>query len=141
MVCLSCELVCRERMKRRFARAVTPSVTARKKNPYSRSMALLLAAGLMYLPANIYPIATIPDRPEAHLLYGARRRHRSGPIASARFGGAGIHREFHHSFAKNARIGVVRFFGDVRLVSIPRRKDPRLSRRGGNRAMVHGGSS
>ena len=35
-------------------------VTARKKNPYSRSMALLLAAGLMYLPANIYPIATIP---------------------------------------------------------------------------------
>ena len=35
-------------------------VSARKKNPYSRSMALLLAAGLMYLPANIYPIATIP---------------------------------------------------------------------------------
>jgi paraquat-inducible protein A len=33
---------------------------ARKSNPYSRCVALLLAAGLMYLPANIYPIATIP---------------------------------------------------------------------------------
>jgi paraquat-inducible protein A len=48
------------------------TVTARKKNPYSRSMALLLAAGLMYLPANIYPIATIPInlRPTSYTVLG-----------------------------------------------------------------------
>jgi paraquat-inducible protein A len=60
MVCLSCELV----MPRADAAKICPrcqaTVTARKKNPYSRSLALLLAAALMYLPANIYPIATIP---------------------------------------------------------------------------------
>jgi paraquat-inducible protein A len=60
MVCLSCELV----LPRVAGAASCPrchaAVTARKKNPHSRSMALLLAAGLMYLPANIYPIATIP---------------------------------------------------------------------------------
>jgi paraquat-inducible protein A len=60
MVCLSCELV----MARLDGGTICPRchavVTARKRNPYSRSIALLLAAGLMYLPANIYPIATIP---------------------------------------------------------------------------------
>src|SRR6202789_56555 len=60
MVCLSCELV----MPRVEGATTCPRcqavVTARKRNPYSRSIALLLAAGLMYLPANIYPIATIP---------------------------------------------------------------------------------
>jgi paraquat-inducible protein A len=60
MMCPSCELV----MPRADHAVVCPrchaTVIARKKNPYSRSMALLLAAGLMYLPANIYPIATIP---------------------------------------------------------------------------------
>jgi paraquat-inducible protein A len=60
MVCLSCELV----MPRAGGATICPRcqavVTARKKNAYSRSMALLLAASLMYLPANIYPIATIP---------------------------------------------------------------------------------
>ena len=60
MVCLSCELV----MPRSDQPTPCPrcrySVTPRKKNPYTRSMALLLTAGLMYLPANIYPIATIP---------------------------------------------------------------------------------
>ena len=60
MVCLSCELV----MPRAEGGTTCPRcqavVTARKRNPYPRSMALLLAAGLMYLPANIYPIATIP---------------------------------------------------------------------------------
>jgi paraquat-inducible protein A len=60
MACSSCELV----MPRGDGAGTCPRchalVTARKRNPYSRSMALLLAAGLMYLPANIYPIATIP---------------------------------------------------------------------------------
>ena len=72
MVCLSCELV----MPRADGAASCPRchavVTARKKNPYSRSMALLLAAGLMYLPANIYPIATIPIdlRPTSYTVLG-----------------------------------------------------------------------
>ena len=60
MACPSCELV----IPRADGASICPRchavVTARKRNPYSRSMALLLAAGLMYLPANIYPIATIP---------------------------------------------------------------------------------
>jgi paraquat-inducible protein A len=72
MVCLSCELV----MPCADGAASCPRcravVTARKVNPYSRSMALLLAAGLMYLPANIYPIATIPIdlRPTSYTVLG-----------------------------------------------------------------------
>jgi paraquat-inducible protein A len=48
------------------------AVTARKKNPYTRSIALLLASGLLYLPANIYPIATIPIdlRPTSYTVLG-----------------------------------------------------------------------
>jgi len=60
MVCLSCELVMPRSPEPKTCPRCDASVSARKKNPYSRSMALLLAAGLMYLPANIYPIATIP---------------------------------------------------------------------------------
>ncbi len=60
MVCLSCELVIPRSDQPTTCPRCHATVTARKKNPYSRSMALLLAAGLMYLPANIYPIATIP---------------------------------------------------------------------------------
>ncbi len=60
MMCPSCELV----MPRTETAASCPrcssTVIARKVNPYSRSIALLLAAGIMYLPANVYPIATIP---------------------------------------------------------------------------------
>src|SRR6202162_3868168 len=72
MVCLSCELV----MPRAGGATICPRchavVTARKKNPYSRSIALLLASGLMYLPANIYPIATIPIdlRPTSYTVLG-----------------------------------------------------------------------
>src|ERR1700722_13429686 len=72
MVCLSCELM----MPRVGGAIICPRchavVTARKKNPYSRSMALLLASGLMYLPANIYPIATIPIdlRPTSYTVLG-----------------------------------------------------------------------
>jgi paraquat-inducible protein A len=60
MVCLSCELVMPRADEPRVCPRCSYSVTARKNNAYARSMALLLAAGLMYLPANIYPIATIP---------------------------------------------------------------------------------
>jgi paraquat-inducible protein A len=72
MVCLSCELV----MPRVAGATNCPRchavVTARKKNPYSRSTALLLAAGLLYLPANIYPIATLPIdlRPTSYTVLG-----------------------------------------------------------------------
>jgi paraquat-inducible protein A len=133
MVCLSCELV----MPRADGATTCPRchavVTARKRNAYSRSMALLLTAGLMYLPANIYPIATLPTdlRPTCD---------RFSSLAFDRFGGAGIYREFHHSFAEDVRIGLVRFVGNVRFVSISGGKDSCLSRRGGNRSMVHGGS-
>jgi len=60
MVCLSCELVMPRADEAKICPRCHAAVTARKKNPYPRSLALLLAAGLMYLPANIYPIATIP---------------------------------------------------------------------------------
>jgi paraquat-inducible protein A len=72
MVCLSCELVIPRADEPKICPRCNAIVTARKKNPYSRSMALLLAAGLLYLPANIYPIATIPIdlRPTAYTVLG-----------------------------------------------------------------------
>jgi paraquat-inducible protein A len=72
MVCLSCELVMPRAERATMCPRCHAVVTARKKNPYSRSMALLLAAGLMYLPANIYPIATIPIdlRPTSYTVLG-----------------------------------------------------------------------
>src|ERR1700723_1130212 len=60
VVCLSCELVLPQTEGPQTCPRCGAEVTSRKKHPYSRSMALLLAAGLLYLPANIYPIATIP---------------------------------------------------------------------------------
>jgi paraquat-inducible protein A len=60
MMCPSCELVMPRAGEAKICPRCHATVTARKKNPYTRSMALLLAAGLLYLPANIYPIATIP---------------------------------------------------------------------------------
>jgi len=72
MVCLSCELVIPRAEGPKMCPRCHADVAARKANPYSRSMALLLAAGLMYLPANIYPIATIPIdlRPTAYTVLG-----------------------------------------------------------------------
>ena len=60
MACLSCELVIPFKDTPTVCPRCGHTVTARKKNAYARSIALLLAAGLMYFPANIYPIATIP---------------------------------------------------------------------------------
>ena len=60
VVCLSCDLVLPQAEEPQTCARCGAAVTSRKKHPYSRSMALLLAAGLLYLPANIYPIATIP---------------------------------------------------------------------------------
>jgi paraquat-inducible protein A len=72
MACLSCDLVMPLAASETSCPRCHAVVTARKKNPYSRSMALLLAAGLMYLPANIYPIATIPIdlRPTSYTVLG-----------------------------------------------------------------------
>jgi len=60
MMCLSCELVLPRSDEPKICPRCHATVTPRKSNSYTRSIALLLAAGLMYLPANIYPIATIP---------------------------------------------------------------------------------
>ncbi|HEX3845900.1 MAG TPA: paraquat-inducible protein A, partial [Steroidobacteraceae bacterium] len=60
MMCPACELAIPRADGPKTCPRCRAAVTARKANSYSRSMALLLAAGLMYLPANIYPIATIP---------------------------------------------------------------------------------
>jgi paraquat-inducible protein A len=60
MLCVSCELVLPRAAEPQICPRCHAAVMRRKMNPYSRSMALLLAAGLLYLPANIYPIATIP---------------------------------------------------------------------------------
>jgi paraquat-inducible protein A len=72
MVCLACELVMPRADEPKICPRCQATVSTRKKNPYSRSMALLLAAGLMYIPANIYPIATIPIdlRPTAYTVLG-----------------------------------------------------------------------
>ncbi len=60
MSCPICELVMPRADEPTTCPRCRATVTARKTSPYSRSIALLLAAGLMYVPANIYPIATIP---------------------------------------------------------------------------------
>ncbi len=72
MVCLSCELVMPRAAEAQTCPRCRATVTARKKNTYSRSLALLLTAGLLYLPANIYPIATIPIdfRPTSYTVLG-----------------------------------------------------------------------
>jgi paraquat-inducible protein A len=72
MACPVCELVIPRADEPKICPRCQATVTARKTNPYSRSMALLLAAGLLYLPANIYPIATIPIdlRPTSYTVLG-----------------------------------------------------------------------
>jgi paraquat-inducible protein A len=60
MSCPICELVMPRADEPTLCPRCRATVTARKTSPFSRSIALLLAAGLMYVPANIYPIATIP---------------------------------------------------------------------------------
>jgi paraquat-inducible protein A len=72
MMCPVCELVVPRADEPQMCPRCRAGVTVRKKNPYSRSIALLLAAGLMYLPANIYPIATIPIdlRPTSYTVLG-----------------------------------------------------------------------
>jgi paraquat-inducible protein A len=60
MVCLSCELVTPLGSGSTECLRCYAAVTSRKSDSYSRSIALLLAAALLYLPANLYPIATLP---------------------------------------------------------------------------------
>jgi paraquat-inducible protein A len=72
MMCPVCERVMERADAPRSCPRCHATVMARKTNPYPRSIALLLAAGLMYLPANIYPIATIPIdlRPTSYTVLG-----------------------------------------------------------------------
>jgi paraquat-inducible protein A len=60
MSCLSCELVLPKSDTPQTCPRCNATVRFRKTRAHSRSMALLLAAGLLYIPANVYPIATIP---------------------------------------------------------------------------------
>jgi paraquat-inducible protein A len=58
--CLSCGLLVSDSCDGQACPRCGAIVHARKTNSYSRSLALLLAALLLYIPANLYPIATIP---------------------------------------------------------------------------------
>lgn len=59
MTCLSCGLVLSRTEACRCPRC-TALVSFRRTHSLSRTTALVLAAALCYLPANLYPIATIP---------------------------------------------------------------------------------
>jgi paraquat-inducible protein A len=60
MSCSSCDLVLPKSLTPVICPRCWAAVRFRKVRSNSRSMALLLAAGLLYIPANVYPIATIP---------------------------------------------------------------------------------
>ena len=58
--CLSCGLLVSRVREGHDCPRCGAVVRARKNHSYSRSLALLVAALLMYFPANLYPIAVIP---------------------------------------------------------------------------------
>jgi paraquat-inducible protein A len=60
IACLSCGLLVGRSCEGQGCPRCGASVRARKPDSYSRALALLCAAMLLYLPANLYPIATIP---------------------------------------------------------------------------------
>jgi paraquat-inducible protein A len=58
--CLSCGLLVSRRCEEEECPRCGATVRPRKSDSYSRSIALLVAAVLLYFPANLYPIATLP---------------------------------------------------------------------------------
>jgi len=60
LACRSCELLVPGCLEGGACPRCAATLHARKPASYSRSMALLSAAVLLYVPANVYPIATIP---------------------------------------------------------------------------------
>jgi len=60
VACLSCGLLMSHVYEERHCPRCGAMVHLRKPHSYSRSIALLVAAVLLYFPANLYPIATLP---------------------------------------------------------------------------------
>jgi paraquat-inducible protein A len=72
IVCLSCDLIAAPDLEGGRCPRCGAILRARRPDSLSRSMALLIAAILLYLPANLYPIATIPIdwKPTAYTVVG-----------------------------------------------------------------------
>jgi paraquat-inducible protein A len=72
ILCLSCELLVSKDCEARPCLRCGAVVRARRPDSVLRSVALLVAALLLYVPANLFPIATIPIdvRPTAYTVFG-----------------------------------------------------------------------
>jgi paraquat-inducible protein A len=72
IVCLSCDFIAPPNREGTRCPRCSAMLRARRPDGTSRSMALLLAAVLLYLPANLYTIATIPIEltPTAYTVVG-----------------------------------------------------------------------
>jgi paraquat-inducible protein A len=72
IVCPSCDRLMSRESEGRACRRCSAIVRARRPDGISRTIALLLAAVILYVPANLYPIATIPIdfRPTAYTVFG-----------------------------------------------------------------------
>jgi paraquat-inducible protein A len=72
IVCLTCDLVVSKECEQSRCRRCGAVVRARRLDSLSRTTALLIAAVLLYFPANLYPIATIPIdfTPTAYTVFG-----------------------------------------------------------------------
>jgi paraquat-inducible protein A len=60
LICVGCELILPARCDGRACPRCGAVVHARKPEAVGRAAALALAAALFYLPANLYPLATLP---------------------------------------------------------------------------------
>jgi paraquat-inducible protein A len=72
IICPRCDRLLTQDCDGRACPRCGAAVSARRPDGVSRSMALLLAAALLYLPANLYTIATLPIdlRPTAYTVFG-----------------------------------------------------------------------
>ena len=72
IVCLSCDLLVSKELERDRCPRCGAALRARRPDSISRTIALLIAAVLLYFPANLYPIATVPIdvTPTAYTVFG-----------------------------------------------------------------------
>jgi len=72
IVCLSCDLLVSKESEQSHCPRCGAIVRARRPDSVSRTIALLMAAVLLYFPANLYPIATIPIdfTPTSYTVFG-----------------------------------------------------------------------
>lgn len=70
--CPACHLVVDVAAESQRCPRCTARVIRRRPHSYAGAAALLIAAGLLYVPANLYPIATIPInlKPTAYTVFG-----------------------------------------------------------------------